>query len=575
MKRFQQQILLKTIGLSVLCLVLAVVIINVVSAKSSKSMIYDSTEEELKVAAYHLYDEFENEYDGDWSYDGTTLMKGPDEIGEALQEQMDALNKKTNLHYTLFYDQTRILTTLTDSSGNRIVGTDASPEVIDTVLKSGNDFSSSSLSIEGKNYHGYYTPLTNTDGSNIGIIFTGRESSDINKKINTMILRVTIIAVIITVLVSILGFVLAGSISKKLHLLASTVEEIGGGKLGTTVPQILLKRKDEIGTISRSIMHLKENLSGIIGITMQLSDNIKSSGDELSFSADEASEASRQVTQAVDDITKGSVTQSESVQVSADNTRQLGQDINAIVNNVSDLMDNLIHMRDAGARVGKTMDDLLNQNTEVTSAVDVIREVINNTADSVQEISQATDIISDISSQTNLLSLNASIEAARAGEAGKGFAVVASEISNLAAQSNDAANKIAGITQKLVDDSTHSVESVDNLVTEFKAQSEKITEAKQDLNILTTNAMKVQDSAKDTGEKTNTMTATKDHLTSIIEDLSAISEQNAASTQETNASMEELNATFNIIADSAKNLQMIAENLKQEISFFDLGDISM
>ena len=107
----------------------------------------------------------------------------------------------------------------------------------------------------------------------------------------------------------------------------------------------------------------------------------------------------------------------------------------------------------------------------------------------------------------------------------------------------------------------------------FKAQSEKITEAKQDMNVLSENAAKIQNSTKDTETKTTMMNTAKDNLYSIIEDLSAISEQNAASTQETNASMEELNATFSIIADSAKSLQEIADQLKEEISFFDLNGI--
>ncbi|MBR1740774.1 MAG: cache domain-containing protein [Lachnospiraceae bacterium] len=145
MKKFTQQIILKIIGLSILALIFTALILNVVSAKNTRSIVYSLTEEELKVGAYQLADEFENEYDGDWSYDGTTLKKGPDEVGEPLQEQLDALAKETGLEYTLFYDKTRILTTLKDAAGNRIVGTDASPAVISAVLEGGKDFSATDL----------------------------------------------------------------------------------------------------------------------------------------------------------------------------------------------------------------------------------------------------------------------------------------------------------------------------------------------------------------------------------------------------------------------------------------------
>ncbi len=570
MKKFSQQIILKIIALSIGALILTAVILNVFSAKNTKRMVFDLTEEELKVTAYHLDNELENEYSGDWSFDGTTLKKGPDDVKAVFQKQLEELSKKTGLDYILFYNDTHILTTLTDENGKQLTGEKPSDEVISTVLKGGNDFYSRNLTIAGRTYHGYYTPLKNPDGSVTGMIFTGRASEKINRKISSLIISVTVIAVVLTLTISVIGFLLAAKISKKLNILSDTVAAIGEGKLTVSMPEDLIGRKDEIGTISRAIVQLRESLTNIISSTVSLSKHIKAYGDDLSYSAEEASEASRQVTQAVDDITKGSVSQSESVQISANSTKQMEEDITSITRTVRTLTELSLDMKEASDRVMRAMEDLLRQNNDVTEAVDAIRNVINMTSDSVESISHAADIIAEISTQTNLLSLNASIEAARAGEAGKGFAVVATEISHLADQSNEAAGTIAGITDKLVKDSSNSVTSVDALVEKFKAQSAKIKEAKQDMNILSENATKVQDSTKDTGEKTTTMNETKEQLTGLIEDLSAISEQNAASTQETNAAMEELNATFSIIADSAKNLMEIADELENKIGFFQL-----
>ena len=181
-----------------------------------------------------------------------------------------------------------------------------------------------------------------------------------------------------------------------------------------------------------------------------------------------------------------------------------------------------------------------------------------------------THSISDIADQTNLRSLNATIEAARAGETGRGFAVVASEISNLAIQSQDAVLKIEEVTQKLVEDSISSVQTVDSLVEEFETQSDKIALTREDMNALSENATRVQGSVVDTGEKANTINVTKEGLISIMEDLSAISEENAASTEETNASMEELNSTFQVISQNAVSLQTVAEQLRKQIAFFKL-----
>ena len=225
-------------------------------------------------------------------------------------------------------------------------------------------------------------------------------------------------------------------------------------------------------------------------------------------------------------------------------------------------------MKDASDRAMIAMEDLLAQNGDVTEAVSSIRGVIENTANSVQEISQMTQIISEIADQTNLLSLNATIEAARAGESGRGFAVVASEISNLATQSQDAVVKIEEVTQKLVEDSISSVQTVDSLVFEFETQSDKIMLTREDMSALSENATRVQSSVSDTGDKADTINVTKESLINIMEDLSAISEENAASTEETNASMEELNSTFQIISQNAVSLQTIAEQLRKQIAFF-------
>lgn len=570
MKKFSQQIILKIIALSIASLILTALILNVFSAKNTKHMVFSLTAEELKVTAYHLDDEFEHEYDGDWAYDGNILKKGEVDVTEILKEQIESLSQKTGLDYTLFYHDTRIFTTLTDKNGKNLAGTKISEDIFNTVFKDGNDYYSHNLTLADKSYHGHYTPLKNPDGSIIGMIFAGRKSADINHKISSMIISITAIAIILTLTLSFIGYTIAKKISQKLTTLSETVEEIGNGNLSVLIPDDLTTRKDEIGIISRSVVQLKENLTNIISSTVHLSKQIKAYGDDLSYSAEEASEASRQVTEAVDDITKGSVSQSESVQVSANSTKQLENDIISITNTIGTLTNLSLDMKEASDRVMRVMEALLSQNSDVTTAVDAIRNVIGTTSGSVEAISHATDIIAEISTQTNLLSLNASIEAARAGEAGKGFAVVATEISHLADQSNEAAGTIAGITEQLVRDSTNSVTSVDDLVEKFKAQSEKIREAKQDMNILSENATRIQDSTIDTEDKTTTMNETKDRLTGIVADLSAISEQNAASTEETNAAMEELNATFSIIANSAKNLQEIADELEEKIGFFHL-----
>lgn len=568
MKNFREKIIVKVIVLSAIALVLTAVLVGIISIRSSKNMIYKLTKEELMVGAIQLENEMSNEYDGDWFLEGETLYKGGVEVQDELQEQLDILHERTKLDYALFYGDTRRMTTLIDKQGKRMVGTAVTTANVLDVLDSGNDCYSNNLNIGGKPYYGYYTPLKNPDGKIVGMVFTGRPAADVKDDIGDLVKKIVIAIVIFSAISCAVGFSLAGVVSGKMNLLAEDIKVIAGGDLTRDVEFVLTKRPDEIGAIARAVSELKNKLSEVIGNTKTLADQIKASGYDLSSSASGAAEASSQVVSAVEDITKGSLSQAESVQTSSENTNQIGDDIEGITDNIHTLNELVDSMKDASDRAMIAMEDLLAQNGDVTEAVSSIRGVIENTANSVQEISQMTQIISEIADQTNLLSLNATIEAARAGESGRGFAVVASEISNLATQSQDAVVKIEEVTQKLVEDSISSVQTVDSLVFEFETQSDKIMLTREDMSALSENATRVQSSVSDTGDKADTINVTKESLINIMEDLSAISEENAASTEETNASMEELNSTFQIISQNAVSLQTIAEQLRKQIAFF-------
>ncbi len=570
MRKIREKVIVKVIFFSAIALVLTAVLVGIIGIRTAKGIVLKFTREELMVAAIQLEDEFSNEYDGEWGWDGEVLSKGGVDVQEELQEQLDAMHEKTKLDYTLFIDDTRRMTTLTDKNGQRMVGTSITAQNVLDVLKTGNDAYADNLNIGNKPYYGYYTPLKNPDGSIVGMVFTGRPAVDVKDDISRLVKKIVIAIIAFSAVSCTLGFSLAKLVSRKMTMLADDITRIAEGDLKIAVPNVLIRRPDEIGTIARAVSNLKDKLAEVIGNTKKLADKIKASGYDLSSSASNAAEASNQVVSAVEDITKGSLSQAESVQTSNENTGQIGEDIDGITSNIYTLNDLVDSMKKASDRAMEAMDDLLAQNGEVTEAVSSIRSVIENTANSVQEISQMSHIISDIADQTNLLSLNATIEAARAGESGRGFAVVASEISNLATQSQDAVVKIEEVTQKLVDDSISSVQTVDSLVEEFETQSDKIVLTREDMNALSENATRVQSSVVDTGDKANTINVTKESLISIMEDLSAISEENAASTEETNASMEELNSTFQVISQNAVSLQTVAEQLRKQIAYFKI-----
>ena len=220
-------------------------------------------------------------------------------------------------------------------------------------------------------------------------------------------------------------------------------------------------------------------------------------------------------------ISQGATSQANDVEQSTIQISDLGDLMEAMVNNVGELDQNSLEMKQASDDAATILNELSISNEKMTDGIHRISKQINTTNDSVQKIADAVSLISSIADQTNLLSLNASIEAARAGEAGKGFAVVASE------------------TQ-------HHFDIVKNGISESREKTASI---------------------KDSIESCDSL---RQNISQIMVNLSAISEENAASATETSDAMQNLNQTIAQQLEESNKLQQISEKLESDMQFFTL-----
>ena len=177
------------------------------------------------------------------------------------------------------------------------------------------------------------------------------------------------------------------------------------------------------------------------------------------------------------------------------------------------------------------------------------------------------ELISDITAQTNLLSLNASIEAARAGQAGKGFAVVATEIKQLAEQSSQSADTIKKIADDILEKSNKSVELTERMRALAEKEQADIGGAKNGFDALSQIIEANVTTAGIIAEKTKNLELKQTIINSITE-LSAISEENAASNEEVTANVSDIAEAVNKISDDTGTIKKASTDLEELMQYF-------
>jgi len=484
---------------------------------------------------------------------------------------LDSFVNNSDAEVTIFYGDTRLATTITDSDTNkRITGTKASATVISEVLSSGKNYQATKLTINNQLYNAYYIPLKNADGKTVGMIFAGEPSADLTKYINQKALGVTVIAIVIMAIATIFVVTFSRIIASAIKEAELAIVHLSKGNLQISLDEKVIRRNDEIGSMGRSLNTLIGRLQNIIGNIKNSSNILLKSGDSLESMAAVTSKTTDEISNAVQEISSGAVAQAEDIERATTQVVMMGASIEDIVSGVSKLDNTSYKMKKSGDETVEIIEDLTKSNDKTTQVIQRIDAHVHATDESVRQIQSAVAVITAIASQTNLLSLNASIEAARAGEAGRGFAVVATEIKNLSEESNSSAKKIDEVISKLASDSQATVEVMNQVKEIIDEQQKKLDETKVkflqvssgiDSSIQDTIVIKNQSDACDTSRK---------NVEDIIQNLAAVSEENAASTEQTTASMQELNATINLLAESAGDLKKLSEELDDNMIFFQL-----
>ncbi len=496
-----------------------------------------------------------------------TLYKGGFNVTQN-EQFIDRFTGDTDLEVTVFYGDTRYATSLTDEAGERIIGTQASPEVVDKVIGQGQDYETYDLEINGQNFFAYYIPIQNSDGSTVGMYFAGKPSADVVATINKRLITMIILATIMVIIAGLASFLASNAIARVIKNVQKIVVTVAHGDLDVLIPEKFRRRKDELGLMSNAMQRLvdilRKVISEIVGSAVEVDEHAQKMNEMIDTSVENAHEVSN----SMEAISQGANAQADDTESATNNVNEMGEAIKEIVEKVDNLTETSNEINEAREEAEKIINELSESSDRTIEAVDVIGKQVKLTDESVSRISDAIVMITSIAEETNLLSLNASIEAARAGEAGKGFAVVASEIQKLAEESAKSADSISHIIDNLSKESKNTVTAMNRVQEIVEVQQQKLVETREKFESVGYGIGKSLIAIDEIGTDSRECDEARVDVTDLIQKLNEVSKENASETQVTMASMEELATTMQMINDRANDLRRLSEELDNEVHYF-------
>lgn len=392
--------------------------------------------------------------------------------------------------------------------------------------------------------------------------------NEIQEAMHGLVIFIVIITLVIACISIAVAFAVSGGITKPLKEVKNKVVVMAEGDL--TFNDIAVKNFDEVGEVALALGKMKVSMTGVLGAVTESITKLKEAVDSVTISMNENTEGSNRIAESVMDMYDKLQNQQTTVVRVASEIEEMEKIAKIIVNNagkIANNSDSAIYNAEKGV---KQLDKYVTQIEKTNKAIEDVSQIFVSFNENSVKMADSLKSITDIATQTNLLSLNASIEAARAGEAGKGFAVVAEEIRKLADDSNSAAMQIKTMISTIQDESKIMNEKLKTSIEELEIGNELTMQTKDNLLLIKGGTVEIGDSVNDIIKQLNELNL---NINSIVKGTGEIKEAAGLSVME----IDEINA---VVAEESANIESVSQTtegifeltglLEKEISNFKL-----
>lgn len=318
-------------------LVLLAAIITVYTVHSMRSSLAEQTISGLRdlstsvIGAYNTLDR------GAYEMNDKYLRKGEYEITKN-ESMLDSFVKNSEVEVALYYGDTVAATSMTShKTGKKINGEKAPADIVETVINNKEEHTDNNAFINDRYYYAYYAPLKNPGGKVVGMILTVKPVKETDEMIRENTIGILIVAAILFVLAAIVVLLIASRIGRAVRRAGRLLHDISQGDLTVSIDNRMMKRKDELGLMAQALKGLMHELHGVLADIKNSSVVLSEAGQELNHFAGDTKITVNEVTMAVEDISRGALTQVEDFEKATDHVSNMGLTIDQIVNEVGNL----------------------------------------------------------------------------------------------------------------------------------------------------------------------------------------------------------------------------------------------